>query len=445
MESLCETLAVQSIETVYGRYVVLMQRDGDLVPEAETVLRRAVYRSRADCLYADAAVQTARGHRPIYKPAFSPDTLLSYNYVGSPLVLSEGLYQRVCADVSLPQTEADRLYLLSVRALLMAERVEHVPHILFCGTEPAVPTACDAVTWAMSALDRQGAVGQGTLFGSFAVRYSPKQHGGLSVIVRNNGDADALRRTLEGFELRCGCTEQEFLVAAGGLFSERERRYCAMLEKYRAAKICYVAGETNDARIKNLAAAQAGGEYLLFVEAGTEPDCADAAERMIAHAQQRRVGAVGGVIRAEDGTLLQSEMRIDAENRPVMRRTVQDMSLPASSTQTVSDACIRNVTLLGAGAFLLRTDVFLEYGGFDETFDSCFAEAALSLSLAQRQRYNVCTPYARFIRMGTRRASLSRRCGERCSDMFRALRVHGDPLVSQNAAYLAAVRAERNG
>ena len=427
------------MDTVYGPYAVLTQREGALLPETETLLRAAVGRSGADCLYADAAIVLRDGSlRPVYKPVFSPDTLLSYNYVGSPLFLSKTLWNRIrsAADRSLPF--ADLQYSLTVRALLFAQRVEHIPHILFCGAEPPVPRQTDAVRWGMSALGRQGAVGQGLLAGSFAVRYSEKPNGMLSVIVRTNDDVNALRRTMEAFELRSTCLNCEFLIAAGDLMSEQELRYCELLKKYHAAKLCYRKGETNDAAVKNFAASQAGGEYLLFLEAGVEPDGADAAERMMVHAGQRRIAAVGGILRSDKGEWQQSELLVDAEDRPIPRCGESDPAYAAGACTVVPNTCIRNVTLLGSGAFLLRTDVFLESGGFDETFDCCYCEAALSLSLAQRQMYNVCTPYARFIKNGVRRISLSRRNAERCADIFRPLRVHGDPMRSQNAAYTEA-------
>ena len=81
-------------------------------------------------------------------------------------------------------------------------------------------------------------------------------------------------------------------------------------------------------------------------------------------------------------------------------------------------------------------------GGFDETFDSCWCEAALSLTLAQRGRRNVVTPDVCFQKTSAVVRPLSRRNRERCGDMFRALRVQGDPMRSQNPAYLAAIRSK---
>lgn len=442
MESMDTALNISRMETVHGPYVVITQPNGRLLPEAETLLREAVLRSGADLLYADAEIVQKKGAQPVYKPDFSPDTLLSYNYVGSPLMLSERLWTRVKGCLDAENSIADQQYALTVRAMLLAERVEHLPHILFSGDSPPMPAKKAAILWGLSALGRQGAVGAGRLQGSFAVRYAIQPRGTLSVIVRTNGDADALRRTLEAFELRSTCLDYEFVIAAGGILTEREAKYCDALRRYRAAKVCVHTGETNDARIKNLAAAEAGGEYLLFLEAGVEPDGPDTAERLISHAQQRRAGAVGGVMQTEDGTLLQTEMVVDAEDCPRLRKTEQETGVEAGSTKTVPDACVRNVTLLGGGAFLLRTDVFLESGGFDETFDCCFCEPALALSLSQRHLFNVCTPYARFVHKGMRRAGLSRRNRERCGDIFRALRVHGDPMRSRNAALIAKSAAQ---
>jgi len=436
MESIWELWNLQWIETARGRYAVVMQRDGRLLPETETLLRATVLRSGADLLYADAAIETLNGISPVYKPDYAPDTLLSYDYVGSPMFLSERLYARINHSLNTSASPADRKYMFTVRAMLLAEHCEHIPHLLFVGAKPPMPTSTDAVRMGLSLLGRVGAVAQGPLSGSFSVRYAVNQNCRVSVIIRNNGNADALRNTMESFELRNSGLSYEFIIAAGDVLSERELHYCGLLQRYRAAKLSCLVGETNDARIKNAAAAEAGGEYLLFLDAGTEPNSADAVERMISHAQQKRTGAVGGILQTERGERLQAELTVNAENIPVARKFVPAFSdSQAGATSFVPEDCIRNVTLLGS-PFLLRTDVFFGSGGFDETFDSAFCEAALSLSLSQRQYFNVCTPQARFLQCDTHQTSLSRRNRERCTDVFRALRIHGDPKRTQNAEAL---------
>ena len=90
----------------------------------------------------------------------------------------------------------------------------------------------------------------------------------------------------------------------------------------------------------------------------------------------------------------------------------------------------------------MSAEAFGAAGGFDETFDSCWCETALSLTLAQRGRRNVVTPDVCFQKTSAVVRPLSRRNRERCGDMFRALRVQGDPMRSQNPAYLAAIRSK---
>lgn len=431
-----EHATLQWLDTARGPYAVIAQADGALTDGAETVLCKSVQESAAPLLYADAEVRSNTGRHALYKPDYAPDTLLSHNYVGSPLLLSRAFLEQMGG--AMDAMDADMLYSLTVRCMLRAEKALHIPRVLFRGGPPPLPKTTAAVREGVALLGRSGVAAEAAEAGCFTVRYGLRRPEKISVIVRGWGDMEALRRTLESVELRSSYENYELIVVDGGIIPERTARYYDRLERGRAAKIVRCPGKDNDAQLKNTAASRAEGAFLLFLEAGVELGGHDALLRLAEHAQHPETGAVGGLVEDAQGNLLHAGLFVDANSVPCPQRRPGK----AGERQSSDDArCTHNVTLLGGGAFLLRSDDFFSAGGFDETFDSCWCEAALALLLSRRKRFNVFTPDARFVRTAARIAPLSRRNRERCGDVFGPLRRLGDPLRSQNPAFLAESRA----
>lgn len=426
-----DAASFQWLDTVCGPYALLCQTEGMLLPGAETILCGAVRETGAPLLYADAAIRTGKDELPLYKPDFAPDTLLRQNYVGSPLLLSKTLLLSLgCAP---ERMNADEQFALTLRAMLNAAQTVHVPHVLFAGGPPPAPRSVHPVETALLRLGRRGIAALGDVNDRFAIRYALERKARVSVIVRSYGDPNALRRTLESVELCAGETEYETIVAAGGIIQTAAEQYYRALERHGAARVVRCPGEENDARLKNIAAGCASGAYLLVMDAGTVAKTPNTLLQFLLEAQNSGAGVIAGWVEDERGLRHSSELTVDAQDIPRPVRAEEETFANAG--------CTHNATLLG-GAIFVSAETFGAAGGFDETFDSCWCETALSLTLAQRGRRNVVTPDVCFQKTSAVVRPLSRRNRERCGDMFRALRVQGDPMRSQNPEYLAAIRSK---
>ena len=111
-------LTLERIDTLRGEYVALCA-GGALTGEAAALIRCAAA-DGAELIYGDAVQTGADGRaRPVFRPAWSPETLLSHNNAGSALVLAAELYARAGAD---GREDADALYALFHRAAALARR-----------------------------------------------------------------------------------------------------------------------------------------------------------------------------------------------------------------------------------------------------------------------------------------------------------------------------------
>ena len=426
---------MQRIDTLGGEYLALFSH-GALTGEATTLIRGAAAKG-AELIYGDALhVKEDGGEEPVFRPAYSPDTLLAYPYTGSLLVLSKRLYSRLQPD---RREDADAVYALLLRAAAMQQEALHIPHALFRGAPP--PPCCSKriVTDALKRWNRLGTVHEGLFIGSFDVRYGLTGRPLISVIVVNEGDISAVRRTLEAIERVNSYRPYELIVADGTIGDARTRAYYDALEQCGAARVVRLPGTENLPRLLNDAAKRAMGELLLFLDAGLMPENHDAMERLAEQVVQRGTAAAGGKIVDRKNQLLQAGLVLGLADLPV--------SLYAGRQDQITDPrqnyftnCTRNVSAVQS-AVMVHAERFQSLGGFDETFEMAAFAADLCLRLSRSHQKTVYTPYARFLDTGTaaRRRALNRKNKDRCQDAFRQMRVHGDPMLSQNPLFLSSI------
>jgi len=120
-----------ALEAARGEYVAFMDHDDELAPHALLEVVAAVNETGADFIYTDEDGIDAEGQRisPHFKPDFSPELLLSHNYVTHLVAVSRGLLRRVGGLRS--EYDGAQDYDFVLRATEQAELIHHVPEILY--------------------------------------------------------------------------------------------------------------------------------------------------------------------------------------------------------------------------------------------------------------------------------------------------------------------------
>ena len=357
-----ENSPMETLLTENGPYRLLLAPGAALLKNARDRLRQAAGQGN-ELVYGDEILLDGQGgRRLLQKPDWSPDTLRSFNYMGGPVAASEALWREAgCREGDGPEVSYGNL----LRLTALSKSVLHIGEPLAEG--PAGKQA-DPVGTVAAALRQAGInarVGQGLLPGTAAVRYRIPRGTRVSCVVYGSGDVNGFRRTLESVACRNTYPHVELILADGCPLEERTERYAAALRKNRAAEVLRRFGETNLARLCNLAAEGARGDAVLFLPAGYGLGAHDGLERMLEYALRPYAGAVFGGVR-----------RPRERPRPHER-------------------IIRNVSL-AAPPVMIRRDRFLSTGGFDETLGRRGFSEALCWRLTYRRLHNVATPYAPF-------------------------------------------------
>ncbi|MFH0729986.1 MAG: glycosyltransferase [Pseudomonadota bacterium] len=120
-------------EWATGKYLLFLDHDDILDPHALSAFMQAILRDAPapDILYADEDRFDGEWNRihPGFKPAYSPEKLLSTNYIHHPVVIRRTLFNELGGLRSLYDGSQDHDLLL--RAEEVTRRIVHVPDVLY--------------------------------------------------------------------------------------------------------------------------------------------------------------------------------------------------------------------------------------------------------------------------------------------------------------------------
>ncbi len=415
-----------------GAYVCCVDAGDRFTPDALFRFAEAISRAQeVDALYCDEDENSPAGRiHPDFKPDYSPDTLLSIPYIGRPFFVERGVFSR-CGGLT--GTDEAARYDFTLRACETARQVVHVPRVLFSRGAPRAAvdpgTGRQIVERALVRRRERGMAVGGLIKGSFAVRYGVVGRPVISVIIVSRNDPAALREQIASIEAMCQYPHYEIVVADDHSSDPQLLSCYDTLVRSGKARVLFHGGPHNAAALRNAGARASSGEALLFLGLGVHPNAADCFEQLLMQAQRARVGAAGGKLVTPDGRILHAGLAVGANGlygSPF--RGEPDTASPAEKGRYVN--CIRNVSALGGACLMLSRDSFYGAGCFDPSFSEIGWDVEMCLSQLHRGKYNVYTPYARFVQHPLRfrpHPPPAKKNLMRCRDVIRPFSVRGDP------------------
>ncbi len=358
-------------ELASGEFVALLDNDDLLAPHALFAVAELLQsHPDADLIYSDEDKVTTDGVRydPQFKPDWSPELLLSYNYVNHFTVLRRSLFEKVGRFRVGYEGSQDHDLLLRITE--QTDRVHHVPEVLYhwralptatataAGVKPYVHTSGRKAV--EDALARRKMSAQ-LYVPPFAEKLGlpvlaldgPDDGPSVAVVVR--GPADLAAKTV---------------------------RAVKQATAYRNFTAYLVIDGATPAEALNRLAAGRSEDYLLFLEAGVEPADPRWLSRMMAYAQLRDVGALGALIRDAESRIVSAGTVLGMQDGPVPGDAFGGQRPDPVSYYFYTEVA-RDVTAPARGCLLTRRAVFDRVGGFDaDRFGRTLYDVDFSLRLA---------------------------------------------------------------
>jgi GT2 family glycosyltransferase len=397
-KNLCRILN-EIVEDCQGQFIAFLQEGDQLTRDAlhEIVTLVNQYPDTTVIYTDEAQVRDNVLVDIYYKPGWSPDLLLSYNYLRNFLCCRKESIQTIGGFNGV--FEDDIKYDILLKIVETTNQIYHLPKILY---HEQVPKSCyplrynaeyscelqkKALEDHLKRIDIDGEVCDGIIEGSFRVRRRISEQPKVNILIPTKDKVDLLERCIKSIESKTNYKNYEILVIDNESSEPASLKYLDTLPY----QVIQYPEEFNFSRINNFAAEHATGDYLLFLNNDTEVVTPEWLEAMLEHAQRKEVGAVGAKLLYPDG-LLQHAGMILVKNR--WPDHVHRLTPPYDHGPYGMVDVIRNYNMVTAACMMMRASVFKEVGGFDENLPIIFNDIDLCFRIRSQGYLIVYTPYS---------------------------------------------------
>jgi GT2 family glycosyltransferase/glycosyltransferase involved in cell wall biosynthesis len=379
-----------------GEFVGLLDHDDELKPHALLEVAKALNEDRSlDFVYSDEDKKDPSGRlvEPFFKPDWSPDLLMSANYVTHFSVYRRDVLTGVGGFRRGYDGSQD--YDLTLRVSEVTDRIEHIASPLYtwrqvpgsaAGSIKAKPFAYDAARRALQdALHRRGhrgEVGEGHSWGYYRARYAIEGRPRVVLIIPTRDRIDLLRRCVESIRARTSYSNHQILVVDNESALPETKEYLTGF----GGRVIRQAGEFNLSALFNAAADIVDADVFVFLHNDVEVVEAGWIEAMLEHAQREDVAAVGARLLFPDGR---------PQHEGVVVGANQGLAKPVAGHGYFGlEECVRNTSAVSAACLMTRSEVFRKLGGFDEALETAYGDVDYCLRALDKGWRVVYTPWA---------------------------------------------------
>jgi glycosyltransferase involved in cell wall biosynthesis len=387
-----------------GEWVTFLDHDDVLEPDALfQIVQLLQIHPDADLIYTDEDKLGENGFEaPVFKPDWSPDFFLSYNYVGHLTAIRRGIVQTAGGFRS--QFDSAQDYDLLFRVIELTNRIHHVARVLYhwrrSENSSAInvrhkPEQLDASRRAIEDhLSRHGQRAHVVVdwrTHAFRVRHELSEPKRISIIIPNHHGGHAIERCVQSLTSKTDYPDYEILIVqsdnspAGSPAPSRLPH-----------RLLNFSGAANESAAKNYAATQSQAPWLLFIDDRIEAIDPEWLAVMAEHLWRRNilgeVGAVGAHLLNPAGTVEHAGfvLGVNGTAQPAFCGFPSEHSGINRRLQVT-----RNCSAVSSACMLTRRDVFERTGGFDESLSGALADVDLCLKIRSAGYLIVYTPFAK--------------------------------------------------
>jgi GT2 family glycosyltransferase len=346
-----------------------------------------------DLFYSDEDRIDAGGrrHTPRFKPSWSPDLLLSDNYVGRLAMmrvrsaLAAGAFRNGCDGAE----EWDLLLRLSRRSPKVHRLTQCLYHRRV--TAPAGPLPAGPVRDHLLALGLAPTLVR--VDGGDRVTWPLQGDPLVSVIIPNRNAAAVVRTCVDGLLTHTPSPRREIVIVDNGSTDPAVLELYREIERAGAGRIVPFDRPFNYSAACNAGAAASTGDFLLFLNNDIEVVDPGWLDELVRWAQRPEVGIVGGKLLYPDRLIQHAGV---AFGIGLVGHIFARAAAPADGVFGSTESYRNYIAVTGA-CQMMRRDVFERLGGYDERYRLTFSDVVLCMNAWAAGYRVVYTPFARLI------------------------------------------------
>lgn len=448
-----------ALKLATGEYIAPLDHDDVLHPEALASVAAEFARAGADIVYTDHDCMDESGSRrlPYFKPDWSLDLFLSQMYLGHLVVFRRDMVARL--EGLRAEMDGSQDYDLVLRCVSEGAKIAHVPRVLYHWRQHSGSTSAnaDSKPYAHEAgrraiqsyLDRTCPGAQamdGAYTFCYDVRYNLAADQPLvSIVIPTRDRADLLDICVRSLREHTRYKNYEILVVDNGSVEPETTHWLDRMSREPGLRVIPADIPFNWSALNNLAAREARGRVLVFLNNDTEVFDGRWLERLVDIALRPDVGICGPL-------LLYGDMTIQHAGVVVGMGGWADhvfKGLPAAHIQScfTSPVMRRNVLAVTGACMAVEKAKFDAIGGFDESFIICGSDVEICLRAFHSGLINVYVPEARLIHHESKTrdpSNIPETDFIRSEQAYYPYRTTGDPYFNHNLDPMSCVPRPRN-
>ena len=351
-------IKLNSSESIKSDYVGFIDTSDILENNAlEVAVQHMQSGSKPDILYSDHSLFDD----PVLKPNWSPELLLSYNYIQGFLLISRGLMEQ-SGDYSC-------IYDLLLKATEKTDLITHIPQILYHKHKESVNKKIE-IEALEQALKRRSLTHSVKIPKSaekynksfYKIDFNLSSEPSVTIIIPTKDRSDLLNRCLKGIRKNTNYNNFDVLVADNGSTKKKTLKYLQSIpeqvERIEQEKF-------NFSDINNQAVKLASGEYILLMNDDVFPINSNWLKEMIGvFSLSEHIGVVGAKLlyrKNKFGNAVQhSGMGLGRHYASLIQfKKAQELGY------NFYNQVLRNTSSISGACMLTKKSLYEELGGLD--------------------------------------------------------------------------------
>lgn len=399
-----------ALELATGEFIGLLDHDDELTEDALLMVISALNANRSlDLIYSDEDKKTSHGMRfnPHFKSDWNPELLLSQNYVCHFTVIRADVIRQVGGFRAGTEGAQDWDLIWRVADHSSAERICHIPHVLYhwrviegstAQSTDFKPYVLEAQVRAVSDhLERVGVKGAQVEIlreiSHLRVRFPiPDPAPLVSLIIPTRDKVDILRVCVDSLLEKTTYTNYEILVVDNGSVEPETLEYFEKLKADPRVRIVEDRLPFNFSRINNHAVRSARGSLLGFLNNDLEVINPEWLNEMVSRAVRPEVGGVGAQLWYPSELLQHAGIILGIGGVAGHNQKGRRRGDPGYFNRVILP---QNLSAVTAACLIMRKDIFDQIEGFNEQdFSVAFNDVDLCLRIIKAGYQIVYDPYA---------------------------------------------------
>lgn len=395
-----------AIEIATGTFIALLDNDDELPRHAFFEVVKAINDNpNVDLIYSDEDKIDVKNNRkdPHFKPNWSPDTLLSCNYISHLGVYRKSLIDKLGGFRVGYEGAQDYDLVLRFTELTKVENIVHIPKVLYHWrtVEGSTAAGFSEKSYAFDAgikaledtvirrkYDAKVKKVEGTLY--YNVQFEAPKDTLVSIIIPTKNGYDILKICLESIYENSKNIKFEVIVIDNGSTDEK---VLDLLNYYKESnnnfRVLTLNIPFNYSKLNNEAAKIAKGNLLLFLNNDIKVITGNWLEIMAGEACREEIGVVGAKLLYPNDTIQHAGVILGIGGVAGHSHLFTDNKSLGNGARL---RIVYNYSALTGACMMVRKRIFDKVEGFDESLTVAFNDIDLCIKILQEGLYNILLP-----------------------------------------------------